>query len=164
MDRRTVLLSGVAGLGIVATGLTGGQAQSRAKNFEVSLTPEEWKEKLTPEQFYVLRREGTERPFTSPLNDNKEIGTYHCAGCDQGIYRSETKYDSKTGWPSFWDNIEGMVGTTVDYKLIYPRTEVHCARCGGHLGHIFDDGPKPTGKRHCLNGVALTFMPDKAAG
>ena len=160
MNRRFILLSGAALGAVAAFGLRPRDAQSRAKGeFEITKTPEEWKEILTPEQFYVLRQHGTERPYTSRLNDVKADGVYHCAGCDNPLYESSTKYDSRTGWPSFWQEIEGKIGTDVDYKLVYPRTEVHCGRCGGHLGHIFDDGPKPTGKRHCLNGVALTFKP-----
>ena len=155
-DRRTLLLSGAALLATAAP------AFARKGEFEIEKTPEEWKAILTPAQYRVLREEGTERPFTSPLNDNKAEGVYHCAGCDNPLYSSETKYDSGTGWPSFWEAMDGKVATSIDFKLIYPRTEVHCARCGGHLGHIFKDGPPPTGKRHCLNGVALTFVPSEA--
>lgn len=153
-DRRTFLLSGAA---LIATATPA--FASKDGNFEVVKTPEEWKAILTPNQYNVLREEGTERAFTSPLDKNYAAGTYHCAGCDNPLYSSETKYDSKTGWPSFWQAMEGKVGTSTDYKIFYPRTEVHCARCGGHLGHIFKDGPKPTGERHCLNGIALTFKP-----
>lgn len=120
---------------------------------------EKWREVLTPQEFAVLREEATERPYTSPLNDVEAPGTFTCAGCDLPLYRTEWKYDSGTGWPSFFQAIDGHVGTRTDWKLIYPRTEVHCARCGGHLGHIFDDGPAPTGKRHCINGVAMDFTP-----
>lgn len=120
---------------------------------------EEWRRLLSPEQFRVLRDEGTERPFTSPLNAEKRKGEYRCAGCDLPLFRSEMKYDSGTGWPSFFTVIEGRVETKVDFKLIYPRTEYHCARCGGHQGHRFNDGPPPTGERWCNNGVALTFVP-----
>jgi peptide-methionine (R)-S-oxide reductase len=126
---------------------------------KVVKTDEEWKKVLTPEQFYVLRKEGTERPFTSPLNNEKRKGTFQCAGCDLPLFDSKTKFDSGTGWPSFYQAIEGRVETSVDHKLIYPRTEYHCARCGGHHGHVFDDGPKPTGLRYCNNGVALKFVP-----
>ena len=107
----------------------------------------------------MLREEGTERPFTSPLNNEKRKGTFVCAGCDLPLFESKTKYDSGTGWPSFYDVIPGRVETKIDHKLIYPRTEYHCARCGGHQGHVFDDGPKPTGLRYCNNGVALKFIP-----
>ena len=126
---------------------------------KVVKTDEEWKKILTPEQFYVLRREGTERPFSSPLNNEKRKGTFVCAGCDLPLFDSKTKFESGTGWPSFYQAIEGRLETTVDHKLIYPRTEYHCARCGGHHGHVFDDGPKPTGLRYCNNGVALKFVP-----
>ena len=126
---------------------------------KVVKTEDEWRVLLTPAQFSVLREEGTERPFTSPLNDEKRKGTFVCAGCALPLFESKTKYDSGTGWPSFYDCIQGRVETRVDYKLIYPRTEYHCARCGGHQGHVFDDGPKPTGLRYCNNGVALKFVP-----
>ncbi len=126
---------------------------------KVVKTEDEWRVLLTPAQFNVLREEGTERPFTSPLNNEKRKGTFVCAGCALALFESSTKYDSGTGWPSFWDCIKGRVETHVDHKLIYPRTEYHCARCGGHQGHVFDDGPKPTGLRYCNNGVALKFIP-----
>jgi peptide-methionine (R)-S-oxide reductase len=133
-------------------------AKSAAK-FEIAKTDDEWRKVLTKEQFYVLRKHGTERAFSHPLNNNKLTGTYHCGGCELALYSSKTKFDSRTGWPSFWQPLENAVGTTIDYLLIgYPRTEVHCGRCGGHLGHIFDDGPAPTGKRHCINGVSLKFV------
>ncbi len=153
-----------AGLGIGAlTASLSGKATAADKGpFEVTLTEEEWRKRLTPEQFYVLREEGTERAFTSPLDKNYAAGTYHCAGCDLPLFSSETKYDSRTGWPSFYAPLENAVGTSTDYKLFYPRTEVHCRRCGGHLGHVFDDGPAPTGKRYCMNGVAMTFKPKDA--
>lgn len=124
------------------------------------LTEDEWEERLTPEQFAVLRKEGTEPAYSSELHDKKEPGIYHCAGCGQAVYSSEHKFDSGTGWPSFYQAItDDAVETKIDFKLVWPRTEVHCSRCGGHLGHIFDDGPAPTGKRHCINGVALDFKP-----
>ena len=132
---------------------------ANAKAFEITRSRAEWKKRLTPMQFAVLREEATERAGSSPLNAEKRAGTYHCAGCDLPVYSSKTKYESGTGWPSFWDNLPGAIGTKRDWKLVYPRTECHCRRCGGHLGHIFKDGPEPTGKRHCLNGVALTFKP-----
>ena len=124
---------------------------------KIVLSDAEWKEKLTSNQYKVLRREGTERPFSSSLNDEKRTGTYACAGCDLPLFSSDTKFDSKTGWPSFYDVIPNHVATSTDYKLIFPRTEYHCARCGGHQGHVFKDGPKPTGLRYCNNGVALKF-------
>lgn len=116
-----------------------------------------WKNKLTEMQYYVLRKEGTERSGTSPLNEEKRVGSYHCVGCDLELFKSEYKYDSGTGWPSFFDTVKGHVETKRDFKLILPRTEYHCTRCGGHQGHIFKDGPHPTGLRYCNNGVALTF-------
>ena len=124
-----------------------------------SLTQAEWRERLTPEQFGVLRREDTERPFTSPLNDEKRAGVYHCAGCDLPLFSSEAKYESGTGWPSFWEHLDRAMGTKPDNKLWIQRTEYHCIRCGGHQGHVFNDGPRPTGQRWCNNGVALTFKP-----
>ncbi|WP_128290503.1 peptide-methionine (R)-S-oxide reductase MsrB [Afifella aestuarii] len=131
-----------------------------AGDFPVTLSRDEWKKKLTDRQFSVLRDEGTERAYTSPLNDEHREGVFHCAGCDNAVYSSKAKFDSGTGWPSFYEAIApAAVATSRDFKLIYPRTEVHCANCGGHLGHVFNDGPKPTGKRHCINGVALVFKP-----
>ena len=121
---------------------------------------EEWLEILTPAQFNILREEGTEPPFSSPLNREKRQGTYVCAGCQLALFTSEMKYDSGTGWPSFFTSIEGHLEKKLDFKLIIPRTEYHCARCGGHQGHVFNDGPRPTGQRWCNNGLALEFAPD----
>ena len=137
---------------------TEGKAMSDTKIDWANLSESDWKSRLTAEEFRVLRHEGTERPFTSPLNDNKAVGTYACAGCGLPLFKSDTKYNSGTGWPSFFDAIEGAIETKVDRKLFVPRTEYHCARCGGHQGHVFKDGPRPTGLRYCNNGVALDFI------
>jgi peptide-methionine (R)-S-oxide reductase len=120
---------------------------------------EDWQKKLTPEQYRVLRGHGTERPGSSPLNAEKREGTFLCAACGEALFPSETKYESGSGWPSFYAPLEGAVGTSTDTKLLMPRTEVHCAKCGGHLGHVFNDGPRPTGLRYCMNGVSLAFKP-----
>jgi len=122
----------------------------------------EWKTVLTAEQFDVLRHEGTERPFTNQFHDSHTPGIYHCAGCDLPLFSSEHKFDSGTGWPSFWQEIVGNVAYTEDRSFLMLRTEEHCRRCGGHLGHVFDDGPPPTGKRHCINGLSLVFQPAEA--
>ncbi|HKT86232.1 MAG TPA: peptide-methionine (R)-S-oxide reductase MsrB [Novosphingobium sp.] len=135
----------------------GGDAQ--AKGYPVSYSDAEWRRRLTGEQFRILRQAGTERPFSSPLNDEHRRGTFLCAADGNPLFSSATKFDSGTGWPSFWKPLPGAVGSSTDFKLGYPRTEVHCARCGGHLGHVFDDGPKPTGKRYCMNGAAMKFRP-----
>lgn len=135
-------------------------ASEAAGRFEVTRTKEEWRKILTPQQFRVLREHDTERPRSSPLNDEHRAGTYHCAGCDLALYSSGTKFESGTGWPSFFEAIPGHVKTQEDTKLFAARTEYHCAKCGGHQGHVFDDGPKPTGLRYCNNGVAIAFEPD----
>ncbi|MBP0481751.1 peptide-methionine (R)-S-oxide reductase MsrB [Sagittula salina] len=130
-----------------------------AAAFEITRTEAEWKAMLSAIEYKVMRGEGTERAFTSPLNAEKRAGTFLCRGCDLPLYAAETKFDSGTGWPSFWQALPGAVETKPDRSIFMTRTEVHCRRCGSHLGHIFDDGPKPTGKRHCINGVSLTFRP-----
>jgi len=153
--RRTALAWLGAGAALPVLAACGSAAQ--AKTFRVSMSDSDWRKKLTPAQFQVLREEATERAFTSPLNKEKRAGTYLCAGCGNELYSSSTKFESGTGWPSFFRPLPSAIGTGTDYKLGYPRTEVHCADCGGHLGHVFDDGPPPTGKRYCMNGVAMTF-------
>ena len=134
-------------------------AMASTETFEVTKTDAEWRKLLTPEQFYVLRQHGTERAGSSPLNQEHRRGIFVCAACDLPLYSSDTKFDSGTGWPSFWAPIEGAIRTSTDRSLFMPRTEVHCRRCGGHLGHVFPDGPKPTGLRYCMNGAALRFIP-----
>jgi len=160
IKRRTFLLGSMAAgtFGLWAAS-NGARTPAAASAFDIVRTEAEWKALLTPAEFQVLREEATERPFTSALLKEARAGTYTCAGCDLPLYASQHKYDSRTGWPSFYQAINPTaVGTKVDYKLLYPRTEAHCSRCGGHLGHIFDDGPEPTGKRHCINGVAMDFV------
>ncbi|MCP5410582.1 MAG: peptide-methionine (R)-S-oxide reductase MsrB [Alphaproteobacteria bacterium] len=154
MQRRRfiqAMLTGTASLGMGAFGLTGAQA------FEVTRTDAEWKKQLSPEAYRVLRQEGTERPFTSPLNDEHRKGIFSCAGCALPLFSSTTKFDSGTGWPSFYRPLDKAVETSRDTSYGMVRTEVHCRRCGGHLGHVFNDGPPPTGLRYCMNGVAMTF-------
>jgi peptide-methionine (R)-S-oxide reductase len=130
--------------------------------FPVEKTEAEWRESLSPEEYQVLRDHGTERAFTSPLNDEKRSGVFGCAACGQALFDALTKFESGTGWPSFFQPKDGAVATAEDRSFFTKRTEVHCARCGGHLGHVFEDGPKPTGERYCMNGVALSFDPEKA--
>ena len=132
------------------------------RRFPVEKSDAEWRASLTPEQYRVLRSHGTERAFTSPLDDEKRGGTFVCAACGYSLFSSDTKYDSRTGWPSFWKPLDDAVGTSVDRSLFMVRTEVHCARCGGHLGHVFPDGPRPTGQRYCINGDAMTFNPERS--
>ena len=151
MDRRTFLGTALAGTAVAT--LPG----SVLAAFEVTRSEAEWRAMLTRAEYKVMRQEGTERAGSSPLDKNWAKGLYHCKGCDLPVYSSEHKFDSGTGWPSFWQSLPGAVGTKPDRKLLRVRTEVHCRRCGSHLGHIFDDGPAPTGKRHCLNGISLNF-------
>lgn len=158
MITRRFLLKGAAGVAMAAAAASPGSVFA-AQAFEVTHTEEEWRKLLTPDQFAVLRQAGTERPFTSPLNDEHRRGNFACAGCDLDLFSSTTKFDSGTGWPSFWAPLEKAVGTEDDTSFGMVRTAVHCARCGGHLGHVFDDGPKPTGLRYCMNGVAMSFKP-----
>ena len=157
MTRRNFVAS-LAALGGLFGAHRSAQAASKARDKEWELAEEEWRKRLTPEQFHVLREEGTERAGSSALNAEKRKGIFACAGCALPLFKSETKYESGTGWPSFYDFIPGSLGTKTDYKILYPRTEYHCVRCGGHQGHVFDDGPKPTGKRYCNNGLALRFV------
>ena len=140
--------------------LFGGRPAAVAEEFPVRMTEDEWRAKLAPPQFNVLRKHGTERAGTSPLNLEKRPGTFLCAGCGQKLFATSTKFESGTGWPSFYDPIEGGVGTSEDSSFFMSRTEVHCRACGGHLGHVFPDGPPPTGLRYCMNGAAMTFTPD----
>jgi peptide-methionine (R)-S-oxide reductase len=151
IDRRTVSLAGLFAL------FGCGRPAEAAERFPVSYPDAEWRQRLAPAAYRVLRHEDTEAPGTSPLNREKRAGTFACAGCAQPLFSSKTKFESGTGWPSFWAPLPRAVGTKVDGALFMKRTEVHCSRCGGHLGHVFDDGPKPTGKRYCMNGVAMTF-------
>ena len=134
-------------------------APARAANFPIRRSDADWRRLLTSEQYTILRGHGTERPGSSPLNREKRSGTFLCAGCRQPLFSSATKFESGTGWPSFWKPLAGAVGTSRDSTFGMTRTEVHCARCGGHLGHVFDDGPRPTGKRYCMNGDAMLFQP-----
>jgi len=137
-------------------------ASQKGKTFEITKSDAEWRRILTPQQYYVLREHGTEYAGSSPLDREKRAGVFHCAGCDLPLFSSDTKYDSGTGWPSFWQPLPNAIGTSIDRSFFTVRTEVHCRRCGGHLGHVFNDGPAPTGLRYCMNGVAMNFKPAKA--
>jgi len=165
--RRQLLLGGVAAAAVLGASLAGWRrfgmrpaAAASSEHFEVMHTDAEWRALLTPDQYAVLREQGTERAFTSPLDHEKRSGTFACAGCGNPLFSSKTKFDSGTGWPSFYKPLPNAVGEENDTTLGMLRTEVHCRRCGGHLGHVFDDGPPPTGLRYCMNGVALTFRAD----
>ncbi len=166
MTNRRTIVGVIAAAGAALFGLrwmNDEEAMAETKTFEVTKTAEQWKRQLTPSQYNVLRNHGTERPGTSPLNQEKRKGVFACAGCDLPLFSSDTKYESGTGWPSFWQPLPDAVGTKSDRSMLMNRTEVHCHRCGGHLGHVFEDGPKPTGLRYCMNGVAMTFKPDGEA-
>ncbi|MND77569.1 Peptide methionine sulfoxide reductase MsrB [compost metagenome] len=172
MIQRRQLLIAATGLGAAALAagwlprwLGGGamvQARDADETFEVSHSDADWRTLLGPERYEVLRQEGTERPYSSPLNDEHRAGTFVCAGCALPLFSSASKFDSQTGWPSFWQPLENAVATRTDTSFGMARVEVHCRRCGGHLGHVFEDGPKPTGLRYCMNGLALKFLPTAA--
>jgi peptide-methionine (R)-S-oxide reductase len=157
LTRRQGLFAVAQGFAVVGMAQFGRSGTQAAEVFEVTHTDAEWKKLLTPNQFAVLRLAATERPFTSPLDHEKREGVFACAGCDLPLFSSKTKFDSGTGWPSFWAPLEDAVGTTNDRSFGMIRTAVHCRRCGGHLGHVFKGGPPPTGLRYCMNGIAMTF-------
>ena len=158
MKTRRDVLTYAAGLGGVAVASTLIPGSALAQTFEVTHTEAEWKKMLSKAEYKILRKKGTERPGSSPLNKEKRAGTFNCRGCNLALYSSETKYESGTGWPSFWAPIENAVLTRADNSFFMKRTEVICRRCGSHLGHVFKDGPKPTGLRYCMNGLAMTFV------
>ena len=161
MTRRNLLAGLVGGLTGLTSQVTSADAAGSAAEPTWQLSDTEWKRRLSAEAYRVLRREGTEPPFSSSLNREKRKGVYHCAGCDLPLFSSATKYESGTGWPSFWQPLPQAIATRLDFKLIVPRREYHCRRCGGHQGHVFGDGPRPTGKRYCNNGVALIFKAER---
>jgi len=158
MTNRRSFLSVLTALAVAPRAVPAAPAPAGGRIGRLELSDAQWRQRLTRQQYEVLRREGTERAFSSPLDGEKRSGTYHCVGCDLALFTSDMKFDSGTGWPSFFAALPETLGSRTDYKLILPRTEYHCARCGGHHGHVFDDGPPPTGKRYCNNGVALKFV------
>ncbi len=164
ISRRDIVLGGTAvGAATICLGKSSNNALAdlyAPGKFEIVRTDEEWRRELTTEQYAVLRHRATERPWSSSLNKESRSGTYVCAGCALPLFSSTTKFESGTGWPSFWTAIDGSIGTSEERTLFLVRTEVHCRRCGGHLGHVFKDGPEPTGLRYCMNGIALRFVPD----
>ncbi len=162
IDRRNLLAASTSILALFRVGRKDGALAASATKFEIEKSDAEWRRLLTPAQFRILREHGTERAGTSPLDREKRKGTFACAGCARPLFSSETKFDSGTGWPSFTAPLDNAVGTMADNSLFMARTEVHCRRCGGHLGHVFDDGPEPTGLRYCINGLALNFIPAAA--
>jgi peptide-methionine (R)-S-oxide reductase len=159
IDRRWLLAGGAGVAAIVSLRFVSGSDVEAAGTFEIQKSDAEWRRILTPAQYSVLRAHGTERAGSSPLNQEKRKGTFVCAGCDLPLFSSDTKYESGTGWPSFYRPLPDAIGTSVDRSFLMTRTEVHCQRCGGHLGHVFEDGPRPTGLRYCMNGVAMKFVP-----
>ncbi|RED17445.1 peptide-methionine (R)-S-oxide reductase MsrB [Parasphingopyxis lamellibrachiae] len=162
IDRRSLLAGGATGALAIMAGCSGRAEATEGGVFPVRYSEAQWRERLTPAEFRILRGHGTERPFSSPLDDEHRRGTFICAGCNNRLFSSATKFDSGTGWPSFYRPLAGGVGTTVDTSLGMTRTEVHCADCGGHLGHVFRDGPRPTGLRYCMNGTAMDFVPARS--
>jgi peptide-methionine (R)-S-oxide reductase len=158
---RRELLAGSAALSVAALA-TSACASEPERVFPYRLTDAEWRRRLTPMQYYVLRQHGTERAFSHPFDRERRAGRYHCAGCNWPLFASTAKYDSGTGWPSFHSPLRRGIGTSLDFAIGFPRTEVHCANCGGHIGHVFDDGPQPTGRRYCMNGAAMVFRPTPA--
>ena len=159
LSRRQLLGTGAAAIGVTLIGAGSPAGAQPRGRFPFTLTDAQWRRRLSADAYAVLRRHGTERAGTSPLDREHRRGTFACAGCGQRLFPSATKFDSGTGWPSFWRPLPGAIGTSTDRSLGAVRTEVHCARCGGHLGHVFNDGPRPTGLRYCMNGVAMTFRP-----
>ncbi|MCY1275782.1 Peptide methionine sulfoxide reductase MsrB [compost metagenome] len=158
--RRQFLQTGATAAAVLGFGLLPGFGARAEESFEVSYSDAEWRKRLGAERYAILRKEGTEMPWSSPLNDEHRAGTFACAGCALPLFSSKTKFDSGTGWPSFWQPLDNAVGTRTDTGYGMLRTEVHCRRCGGHLGHVFEDGPEPTGLRYCMNGLSLTFIPE----